>query len=126
MFIYDNPHPKGKKVGDCVKRAICLVSEVDYMVVQRQLNRYKKETGAAVYNEKRNWQPFIEKFMGGKKISFPAQKGFSRMDGYRFCEEYPKGRYILNMAGHLTCCIDGAIHDTWDCRHKCVYNAWEV
>lgn len=60
------------------------------------------------------------------KLSFPAVKGAPRMNGERFCNAYHKGRYILNMAGHLTCCIDGVIYDTWDCSQKCVYNAWKV
>ena len=48
------------------------------------------------------------------------------MNGKRFCESYKKGRYILNMAGHWSCCVDGVIYDTWDCSEKCVYTAYKV
>ena len=34
---------------------------------------------------------------------------------YKFLNLHPKGRHILNMAGHLTRCVDGVIYDTWDC-----------
>lgn len=61
-----------------------------------------------------------------KKLSFPAEKGKPRMNGKRFSQEFSKGSYILNMARHLSCCVDGIIYDTWDCSDKCVYTAWKV
>lgn len=45
---------------------------------------------------------------------------------YKFCNPHPTGSYILRMAGHLSSCVDGVILDTWDCRDKCVYNAYKV
>lgn len=126
MFKFYNAHPEGKRVGDCVKRAICTAAEIDYHEVQLELNRYKKITGCAKYNDNKNYKQFIEKVLCGIKISFPAVAGEDRMNGERFCEEYPKGKYILRMAGHLTACVDGKIYDTWDCTDKCVYNAWLI
>ena len=43
-----------------------------------------------------------------------------------FSEKYPEGKYILNMAKHWSCCVDGIIYDTWDCTEKCVYTAYRV
>ena len=126
MFKYSNPHPLGKLVKDCVKRAITLATEKDYMEVQRELNRLKKITKCTAFNDVKNYKYYIEKILKCNKISFPAIAGESRMNGKRFCEQFPKGKYILRMAGHLSCCIDGMINDTWDCSDKCVYNAWEV
>lgn len=126
MFKFYNPHPQGKFVDDCVKRAITKATGKDYLEVQRELNRYKKVTKAKEFNENKNWKPYVEKVLGGVKISFPAVKGESRMNGYSFPEQYPEGTYLLRMAGHLCCCKDGVIYDTWDCRCKCVYNAWKI
>ena len=125
-FIYNNPHPKGKSVGDCVKRAITIATGKDYMEVQRELNRLKKITGCQKFNERGNFKYYIEKILKCNKISFPAIQGHGRMNGSIFTMTYPKGTYILRMAGHLSCCIDGVINDTWDCSEKCVYVAWEV
>lgn len=125
MYKFLNLHPKGKIVGDCVKRAIAGAEKRDYMEVQRELNHLKKETHCDCYNDRKNITAYMQKH-GYIKLSFPAVKGEPRMNGERFCQAYPKGRYILNMAGHLTCCIDGIIYDTWDCSQKCVYNAWKV
>lgn len=126
MFCFCNPHPQGKLVRDCVKRAITIATNKDYMDVQRDLNRFKEITGAEKFNDNKNWKYYIEKVLKSNKLSFPAIPGEPRMNGERFCEKFPRGTYILRMAGHLTCCKDGFIYDTWDCSEKCVYNAWEV
>jgi hypothetical protein len=41
--------------------------------------------------------------------------------------ELPKGRIVCRVSKHLTCVIDGILHDTWDCSKnetKCVYGYW--
>lgn len=125
-YQYYNPHPQGKLVNDCAKRAIVRVTDKDYHQVQLELNRYKKISKAEKFNDRVNCNSYVENVLGGIKLSFPAVKGQSRMNGYRFCEKYPKGRYILNMAGHWSSCVDGVIYDTWDCRNKCVYTAYKL
>ena len=125
-LIFYNAHPEGKRVKDCVKRAITVVAEMDYHQVQLELNRYKKITGAKVFNERKNCGAYCEKVLKMSKLSFPAEPGKERMNGDKFTKAYPKGRYILNMAGHWTACIDGKIYDTWDCRDKCVYTAYKM
>ena len=75
MYQYFNTHPKGKRVGDCVKRAITKATGMDYMEVQRQLNRYKKVTGASAYNTDYNPHKYVENVLHGEKLSFPAKAG---------------------------------------------------
>ena len=125
-FCYNNPHPQGKIVKDCVKRAITLATGRDYRDISLELNRIKKITGCEKFNNPKNTKYYIENVLGGKKLSFPAEKGKQRMDGFNFTLQYPKGIYILRMAGHISCVIDGVINDTWDCSNKCVYNAWVI
>lgn len=124
-YKFCNPHPDGKRVRDCVKRAICLAEGRDYRDVKNELNRLKREIGAEKFNSNNNWKTYIDR-KGYNKISFPAVAGESRMNGHKFAETYPTGSYILRMAGHLSACVDGVILDTWDCRSKCVYNAYKV
>lgn len=124
-YKFCNPHPDGKRVRDCVKRAICLAEGRDYRDVKNELNRLKREIGAEKFNSNNNWKTYIDR-KGYNKISFPAVTGESRMNGHKFAETHPTGSYILRMAGHLSSCVDGVILDTWDCRDKCVYNAYKV
>jgi hypothetical protein len=123
MFKYYNAHPEKKKVGDCVLRSYCTAIHKDYKETRLELNRAARAMGLTYKNKK-----FINKYFDGKfeRMSFPAIAGCPRMNGERFCEEYPKGTYILYMAHHNSVCIDGVIYDTWDCSEKCVYLAWKV
>lgn len=126
MYQYLNVHPKGLIVGDCVKRAITTAAQMDYMEVQRELNRYKKVTGAQSFNSDYNPHKYVENVLHARKLSFPAQKGKKRMTAGEFSRTYPRGRYILNMASHWSCCVDGIIYDTWDPSDKCVYTAYQI
>lgn len=125
-FKYYNAHPEGKRVNDCVKRAITLVAQMDYHQVQLELNRYKKVTGAKYFNSDYNPHKYCMNVLHMEKLSFPAEPGKPRMNGIRFTKQFPKGRYILNMAGHWSACVDGVIYDTWDCGEKCVYTAFKM
>lgn len=124
MYKYYNAHPKGLIVRDCVKRSLTLVSGKTYREITKELNGLKRCLGADAFNNNKVWKLFV-KNQGWKKLSFPAIKGESRMDGNTFCKDFPKGKYLLRMAGHLSACVDGIIYDTWDCLDKCVYNAWK-
>ena len=124
-YKFCNPHPDGKIVGDCVKRAICLAEGRDYRDVKIELNRLKRELGADSFNSNENWKTYVKR-KKYEKLSFPAVAGKSRMNGHEFAETYTEGSYILRMSKHLVACVDGVILDTWDCRDKCVYNAYRV
>lgn len=125
MYTFMNPHPKGCLVGDCVKRALTIATGEDYREVSRQLNRIKRELNADKFNSDEVWWEFVNR-RGYKAETYQAVKGQKRMNGERFCDSHPTGKYILVMAGHLSCCIDGIIYDTWDCSSKCVYRSIRV
>ena len=100
MYVYYNALPKGFHVDDCVKRAISVTARMDYMEVQRELNRYKRASGAELFYSERNPHAYVERVLGAKRISFAHRKGIMRMTAAKFCKAYPKGRYILDMEGH--------------------------
>lgn len=124
-YKFYNPHPQNKRVGDCVKRSMTLALSLDYMEVQRLLNKVKREVGADKYNNNKVWREIVKR-NNMQKLSFPAVAGESRMNGHKFAATHPKGTYLLNMANHLATCVDGVIYDSWDCRDKCVYTAFKV
>lgn len=125
MYKFYNAHPKGKRVQDCVKRAITVAEGRDYKEVQKDLNRIKRELGAKDFKRTKVWKTYVQR-KGYEKLSFPAEKGKPRMNGRRFCEAYPQGTYILRQAKHLSVCIDGVIYDIFNPEEKCVYNAYRV
>jgi hypothetical protein len=43
-----------------------------------------------------------------------------------FINKYNKGIYLITMRGHITCCIDGVIYDTFYPKDRLVWEAYEV
>ncbi len=125
IYRYSNPHPEGKNVTDCVVRAITIAVDDDYLEVRKHLNRVKKELKETSYKNKKFMDKYA-KLNGWNKISFPAIKGVPRLRGKDFVKQYPKGTYILKLAGHIVTVVDGVYLDTWDSTEKMIYKAWEV
>lgn len=121
LFVYYNHNPNGKKVNDCVKRAISLAYDIDYKELQLRLNRYKKRTGAAKFNENRNWTPYLEKELKAVKL-----KGYHRMKVGDFAKSHKEGTYIISIQKHLTVVKDGKVYDTWNCSFKAIGKIWKV
>lgn len=123
MFKEYNRHPKGLKTTDCVVRAISTALDIDYLECRRNLNQTRKELGFGSYKDTK----FLYKYFEGyPRLIFKAIKGEPRIKGTDFTELHPKGTFIIKMAGHITCMIDGVILDTWDCSYRSVYTAWKV
>ena len=120
MYKYYNPHPKGLSTDDCVKRAIVVVTGMDYSKVQRELNGYKAITGAKSFNSIKNLR-YVEDVLKAKKITFQSE-----LTAEDFCKKHPRGRFILDMVGHWSACVDGCIYDTWDCSKEEVNFAYEI
>ena len=126
MYQYYNPHPKGSKTAkDCVKRAVCKVTGMDYMSVQRMLNRIKNEIGAEHFSCKSVGEE-LGRRSGWGRIIFDKWGDYSMMDGKTFCKEHPHGKYIVKMPRHWVACVDGVLYDTWDCSDEGVCDAWVI
>ena len=120
MYQYYNPHPKGLSTDDCVKRAIVVVTGRDYAAVRHELNEYKRVTGAKAFNSRKNLR-YVEDVLRAKNITFQSE-----LTAEKFCRKYPRGRFILDMVGHWSACVDGCIYDTWDCGNEKVNFAYEI
>lgn len=123
MYRFFNPHKKGTatSVGDCVKRAIVATTGMDYADVGRKLNAYKKVTGAKTFNGEKNPHHYVEDILEGRMIALKK-----KMSAKDFAKRHPRGRYILDMDGHWSSCIDGDIYDSWDCSDELVNFAYEI
>ncbi len=50
VYEFNNPHPKGLLIGDCVVRAFSLAFDKDYIEMRRELNGYKRAWNLIVIN----------------------------------------------------------------------------
>ena len=127
MFIRENPHPQQKRVGDCVKRACCLASEINYHDIAIMLNRFRKETGAKRFNYRDNWREFVERVLLGCDLGNLQYANH----GHRFTIEefahYRKGKAIVQASKHIVAVNGkGDYLDTWESGYKSIYKAWGI
>ena len=126
-FVFENPHPQGKRVGDCVKRACVLASEINYHDIAIMLNRYRKETGAKRFNYRDNWKEFVEQVLLGCDLGNMQYANH----GHRFTIEefarYRKSKAIVQGSKHIVFVNGkGDYLDTWDSGDKSIYKAWGI
>ena len=111
MYKFYNPNPNGKFVGDCVIRAICKIEESDWDSVYLDICMvgFKKKD---MPSDNDIWELYL------------YNKGYRRgvlpdtcPDCYtvdKFCQEHPKGKYLLATGRHVVAVVDGDYYDAWD------------
>lgn len=121
-YIRYNTNPISNLVGDCVVRAISILTD---------------ETWDDVY-----WgiaiQGFLIKDMPSSNSvwsEYLTRKGFRRevipntcpacYSVREFCEEHPYGKYLLATGSHVIAVVDGNYYDTWDSGDEIPIYYWE-
>lgn len=113
--------PKQKR--DCIIRAIVLTTGRPYDEVYDEIAALGRKCGRGTAKEL--WKPYMDGI--GTKTSFPPTAGMERMHLDTFIESHPEGRWIVQLAGHLTAVIGGRVYDTFMSRGSaCVYAAWRI
>lgn len=121
MFIYYNPNPSGRTVGDCAIRAIAKALDIDWE------DAYAK----VVVNGFR---------MGDMPSSDSVWGSVLRMNGFyreslpnlcpecytaeEFCRDHPEGTFVLGFGGHVATVINGVLYDSWDSSNEIPQYYW--
>ena len=111
MYSYFNPNPRSRRVGDCVVRAI-----------SKALNQSWEETYIEL-----SLLGYIMGDWGSSNAVWNAyliSQGFKRdivstdcPDCYtieNFCNEHPKGTYVIGTGSHAVAVVDGILFDSWN------------
>lgn len=110
--------------GDCVIRAFSMATGLTWLDAFDRLCAHARKT-YDVPNSDSNYPKVFEEFgLIAKQVK--VIKGESRMTVKDFCQQHPKGAYILRCANHLTAVVNGVCYDTWNPSEKCVYRYWEA
>ncbi len=114
--------------GDCVTRSIAIATDQPYIIVYEKINelskrfakRFKK-SAARTGVEKKVYSRYLRS-QGWERVSLTKQRGVPRA---RVGEcELPNGALILDMYHHVSCMVDGVIHDTFDVSGQVVFGYW--
>lgn len=109
MYIKFNGNPCGQSTGDCVIRAISIVTE---------LNRHKVYAGLCVTgypctiwgNSNTVWAEYL-RHLGYTRHSIGRDDDYTVAD---FAAEHPHGRYVIGTGNHAVAVVDGNIVDSWN------------
>ena len=120
-----NPNPIGNETGDCIIRALCKITDQDWLSIYDDLCKLGRE----------KYTPFtcleiqdyiFTKYFFFKKHKVIRQKGKKALNVETFCKEHPTGKYILRLAHHVIAVVDGKYYDIYPCwDKKTVYTYYE-
>ena len=121
MYRYLNKNPKARDTEDCVLRAISLAQGKTWDKIYDELSELAKQRGMLFSDAE-----FVEDYLD-ERYSRTCYKsnGFAMTVG-DFVETHTTNTYLVTMKGHITCVKDGILYDTFDCRNRLIWCAWEV
>lgn len=120
-YVYFNNNPLEKATGDCVVRAISIVTGMSwdeaYEAVCAEGFRL-----AEMPSTNTTWGALLRR-MGFEKRVVPdaCQTCYTVMD---FCTEYPDGVYILATGTHVVAVVNGNWIDAWDSGNEYPIYYW--
>ena len=121
MFIHYQPNPCGRSVGDCAVRAVSAAlgitwEEVFDILVQFARNMCDMPSSDQVWGA-------VLRSKGFYRMSIPL----NCPDCYtveKFCEDRPRGKYVLGLGGHVTTVVNGCLFDSWDSSNEIPICMW--
>lgn len=120
-FMNHNANPQKNRVGDCVVRAISKATNTDWETTMSKLFVFSV-MAADMPSANHVWGQYL-KSLGFKRycVDDHDKEWYSVID---FCNDHPRGTYILALSSHVVCAIDGVYFDTWDCGSEVPIYYW--
>lgn len=121
MWEYYNPNPSGKKVGDCVVRAIAKVLDTTWEDAYTRL-AVKAYAMSDMPSSDIVWGSLLRD-NGYVRESIPntCPDCYTAED---FCDDYPDGKYVLSFGGHVATVCNGVLYDSWDSSNEIPIYFW--
>ena len=121
-YIYDNPNPYGKKVGDCVIRALSRAFGMSWDEVAIDLSMMELAL-KDMPNADAVWGEYL-KLNGFRKGILPAPCP-NCINVRQFCEMFPRGTFVVATGFHVIAVIDGNYYDREDTGDETLIYFWE-
>lgn len=123
MYVEYNANPHRKRVGDCTVRALSKVlgQEWENTFIELCLQGFIMHDMPSSNNV---WGAYL-KHKGFKRSSVKTEcpDCYTVRD---FCEEYPRGTYVLALDKHVIAVKDGDYYDSWDSGDEVPLYYWQA
>ena len=114
-FVFENPNPQGKNVGDCTVRAIAIADGKawDKVYMDLCLQGYMMADMPSSndvwgqYLTDRNW--ILRRLQDTCPLCYTVDQ---------FCDDNHRGTFILGTGTHVVTVQDGKFYDAWDSGSK--------
>lgn len=121
-YVFYNPNPQRKLVGDCVIRAISKLTNKDWEQTYLDviLQGFMMHDMPSANNV---WGAYLQK-EGYHVTTLPdtCPDCYTVRD---FCVDHPQGKYLLAIGTHVVAVEDGNYFDTWDSGDEVPIYYWE-
>ena len=121
MFSYYNANPYGRLVNDCTIRAISLATGETWNDTYKELSDFARMQGSMLDDVM-----YIDSYLDKMFDKVYQRNNRKRLTVREFTQQYPIGIFLITMRGHITCCIDGTIYDTFYPGDRLVWEAYKV
>lgn len=117
MFRYYNANPMLNDIEDCTIRAISVAEDISWDEAYKKLSDYARKKGLMLSSVKSVENYLDDHYYRECNYDITVEE---------FIEEHPVGTYLITMDGHITVLKNGINYDTFDCRDRLMWCAWEV
>lgn len=121
MFVYYNANPLKRRVNDCTVRAISLATGQTWDYTYRKLSLFAQDQAIMPDDV-----GYIDEYLEKRYEKVCGCKNREKITVGEFVEYNNIGTYLITMNGHITCCIDGVIYDTFNPKDRLVWGAYKV
>ena len=121
MWVEFNNNPVGRKVGDCAVRAISMALDMEWEAAYITLTINGIQMGDMPSSDS-VWGATLRQH-GFKRQNIPNEcpACYTLED---FCNDHPKGVFVVGTGGHVATVVDGDIYDSWDSSNEIPQFYW--
>lgn len=119
-WIYFNPNPCRRSVGDCAVRAVAKALGIGWkhaytLLTEEGYNVCDMPSSDAVWGNVLHRHGFVKRVI--QDSMYTARK---------FCIDHPDGVFVLAFGGHVATVVDGFVFDSWNSSNEIVQYFWEM
>ena len=121
VWVWYNPSPVGKNVGDCAVRAVAKALDTDWETAYALIAAAGFSLGDVI-SSNAVWGSVLRQHVFMRSAIPPTCPDcYSAED---FARDHPRGIYVLGFGNHVSTVKDGKLYDSWDSSKEIPQYYW--